>query len=1013
VPRVGDSPDRKVGIELEFAGKSRKNEDFSRGGTKSRRPTFSVEFLFLGHPLGYEAEKPLEPRTDQRIQFCKASDGTKIAYAITGKGYPLVRAAHYLSHLEFDFESPVWRHWIRELSRYNTYVRYDERGCGLSDQDPPEFAFDAWVSDLETVVDSIGLDKFDLLGVSQGGAVSIAYAVKHPDRVNHLVLYGAYARGWGKRVGSKTTPHALKTREAMHKLVEFGWGQDNPAFRQMFTSLFVPDGGPEKQSWFNELQRVSCSPQNALRFDGVFADIEITRLLPKVSVPTLILHARHDSVVPFEEGRLLAAQIPGARFVSFDGRNHILLESEPGWHTFLHEARQFIGTPSDQGLSDTFMELSPEAGQLGKTVQNERRLEAIMFTDLVAYTAMTQNNERLAMELLAQHNQLLRSIFPRHRGREVKAIGDSFLVEFQSALEAVQCAVEIQQALHKHNLDAPPERRVNVRIGIHVGDVIRRGGDILGDAVNISSRIQPLAEPGGICISEQVYYQVSNKIELAAVKLEKQQLKNVTMPIDVYRLSMPWGAVKPAFKLISEKIKIAILPLRSIGTDPDDEYFADGLTEELISAVSKIGDLRTISRSSAMRFKSTDRNISDIAAELHVVAVVEGSVRKAENMVRINVQLVDVRNDEHLWSQSYDRQLEDIFAIQGDIAGKVAEALQVHILAQEKQRIVKKATGNMESYTLYLKGLHHRGERAEDGYRKAIQYFEEALKRDNKFALAYAGLAECYDLMGDEGYLSPKESFPKAEEFAKKALELDDSLAEAHATLGAVMQTYYYDQQAAEEEFRRALDLNPNYGRVCNSYGAYLACMGRLDEAVAEIGRAQELNPLALEVNSCAAVIFNCVNEFDKSVEACEKMLRIDENFFPAYQFLAEAYIEKAKFEEAIEVLRKALTISKGAAPVKARLGFTYARAGRTEEATNILRELEEDSKQKYVSPVAFAIVQCGLGDSRNAIKWLERACEERAGGVLSIKARPLWATLRSEPAFNRLLSKMGLQASH
>jgi TolB-like protein/Tfp pilus assembly protein PilF len=458
-----------------------------------------------------------------------------------------------------------------------------------------------------------------------------------------------------------------------------------------------------------------------------------------------------------------------------------------------------------------------------------------------------------------------------------------------------------------------------------------------------------------------------------------------------------------------EKTKVAVLPLQSISPDPNDEYFADGMTEELISAVSKISDLRTISRSSAMRFKSTTRTISEIAEELQVGAVVEGSVRKAGNTVRINVQLIDVRKDEGLWSQSYDRRLEDIFAIQSDIASKVAEALQVHILAQEKERIEKKATGNMESYTLYLKGLHHRGERNEEGYRKAIRYFEEALKKDPKFAEAFAGMAECYELMGDEGYLPPKESFPKAEEFARKAIELDSSLGEAHATLGAVLQTYHYDQDAAEEEFMRALDLNPNYGRVCNSYGAYLACIGRLDQAVKEIGRAQELNPLALEVNNCAAVIFNCVNEFEKSVEACEKMLRIDEHFLPAYMGLAEAYFEKSRFKDAVDVLKKALDISNGAAPVKARLGFAYARAGQMDDAREVLRELEEISKEKYVTPIAFAIVHCGLGEKDESIEWLEKACEERAGGVLSVKVRPMWATLRGEPDFDRLLNRMGL----
>ncbi len=457
------------------------------------------------------------------------------------------------------------------------------------------------------------------------------------------------------------------------------------------------------------------------------------------------------------------------------------------------------------------------------------------------------------------------------------------------------------------------------------------------------------------------------------------------------------------------KKRIAILPFANISADPNDEYFADGLTEELISAVSKIGGLRTISRSSAMRFKSTDRTVTEIAAELHVGAVVEGSVRKAGSQVRISVHLVDVRSDENLWSQVYERKLEDIFAIQSDIAQKVARALQVHIQAQERERIEKRATGSIESYNLYMKGLHDRGKETEDGYRSAMRYFEQALKEDPEFALAYAGLAECYDLMGDEGYLPPNESFLKAEEYARKALDLDDSLAEAHATLGAVMRTYHYDQSAAEGEFKRAIELNPNYGKVCSTYGSYLACMGRLEEAVAEIIRAQELNPLALDVNSCAAVIFNCADQFDKSVEACERMFRIDENYLPAYRNLAEAYFEKSRYEEAVQVLRKAVLLSNGAALIKAHLGFAYARSGRLEEAKALLQELGEESSRKYVAPIAFALVHCGLGEKTKAIEWLLKACEERASAVLSVKVRPMWASLRSEPAFSRLLERMGL----
>jgi TolB-like protein/Tfp pilus assembly protein PilF len=455
--------------------------------------------------------------------------------------------------------------------------------------------------------------------------------------------------------------------------------------------------------------------------------------------------------------------------------------------------------------------------------------------------------------------------------------------------------------------------------------------------------------------------------------------------------------------------RIAVLPLSSISPDPNDEYFADGMTEELISTVSKIGQLRTISRTSAMRYKGTKVTLKEIANELNVDAILEGSVRKAGSRLRINVQLIDVKQDEHLWSQSYDRELQDVFAIQSDIANKVADALHVHLLVQEKQSIENKATSNIESYTLYLKGLHSRGKRTEEGYTLAIKYFEEAIKKDPGFALAYAGMADCYERMGEDGMLPPKDSFPRAREYALKSIQLDNSLAEAHATLGAVLEEYYFDIAAAEDEFRLALGLNPNYGMVCHSYGAHLACVGRLDEAIAEIGRAQELNPLALEVHDCAAVIFNCANQFDKSVDACDKMFSIDENYLPAYQDLAEAYLEESRFDEAIQVLQKAITISKGASTAKARLGYAYARAGRELDARKVLRELEQDSKQRYVSPVAFAVVHCGLGDKDQAIECLERARQERAGGLLSVKVRPLWANLRSEPGFKDLVNKIGL----
>ncbi|MCI4342201.1 MAG: alpha/beta fold hydrolase [Thermoplasmata archaeon] len=281
------------------------------------------------------------PHPRQQIRFCSSSDGVNIAYATTGSGYPLVRAAHYLSHLAFDLESPVWRPWIRELSQHNEYVRYDERGVGLSDWNVPRFSFDAWVNDLETVVDSLGLKRFALLGISQGGPVGIAYAVRHPERVSHLILYGSYALGWAKR---QQDPQDIEIREAMHQLMKLGWGRDEPTFRQLYTTQFIPGATAEQMRWFNELQKVTCSTENALKFDETFGQIDVRELLARVRVPTLILHGKADRVVPFECGRQLAALIPGAKFIPLESENHVLLESEPAWSQFLDAVGAFVGT---------------------------------------------------------------------------------------------------------------------------------------------------------------------------------------------------------------------------------------------------------------------------------------------------------------------------------------------------------------------------------------------------------------------------------------------------------------------------------------------------------------------------------------------------------------------------------------------------------------------------------------------------------------------------------------------
>lgn len=277
------------------------------------------------------------PPMRQEIHFCTSSDGVRIAYAEVGQGPPLVKAANWLNHLEYDWESPIWCHLLQALASEHQLIRHDQRGNGLSDREVDDISFEAMVRDLESVVDATDLERFPLLGISQGCAVSIAYALRHPERVSHLVLYGGYARGSLKR-----SPEDAEKFEAMTTLMRHGWGQENPAFRQMFTSQFIPGGTVEQVRWFNDLQRMTASPGDAMRITQALANIDLTYLLPQVRIPTLVLHCRSDARVPFEEGRRLAASIPGAQFVALEGNNHLVLETEPAWSRLLDEIRNFL-----------------------------------------------------------------------------------------------------------------------------------------------------------------------------------------------------------------------------------------------------------------------------------------------------------------------------------------------------------------------------------------------------------------------------------------------------------------------------------------------------------------------------------------------------------------------------------------------------------------------------------------------------------------------------------------------
>src|SRR5574341_257784 len=401
-------------------------------------------------------------------------------------------------------------------------------------------------------------------------------------------------------------------------------------------------------------------------------------------------------------------------------------------------------------------------------LEGERRLAAIMFTDMVGFTALTQRNEILALELLEEQRRLIRSLLGKYRGREVDSIGDGFLMEFASSLDAVRCAVEIQSALKHINAKRPEEKRIWIRIGIHLGDIIHTGTKVEGDAVNVASRIEPLAPPGGICITAQVYASVVNKVDYVFKSLGMPELKNVVMPIEVFRVSgFGQSVIRPIqIKTMMPTDRIAVLPFTNISMDPADEYLADGMTEEMISSVSQMKGLRVIARTSGMRYKGTQKPIAARGRELNVGSVLEGSVRKAGDKIRISIQFVDTLNEEPQWTQEYDRELKDIFTIQSDIAHRVAEALRNHVLRSAIEDDEKRATSSTEAYTNYLRGRQLWNQRTEESLKRAIGFFEDALRNDKNYAQAYTGLADSYATLAFLEFMVPHEAYPKAKEAA-------------------------------------------------------------------------------------------------------------------------------------------------------------------------------------------------------------------------------------------------------
>jgi len=639
-------------------------------------------------------------------------------------------------------------------------------------------------------------------------------------------------------------------------------------------------------------------------------------------------------------------------------------------------------------------------------VASNRRLAAIMFTDMVGSTAAAQTNEAEALRLRDEQEELVRPLFAAHQGREVKSMGDGFLAEFDSALRAVQCAIDIQHHLHERNSQQGVVP-VHLRIGVHLGDVEQRGTDIFGDAVNIASRIEPIAIPGGVCISGEVANQIRNKIPNQLEKLPPTTLRGMQGPIEVYRVLLPWARPESPSKSPGPP-GIAVLPFSNISPDPKDEYFAEGLTEELISVLSQLKGLRVIARTSVMPYKSTGKGVSQIGAELRVASILEGSVRKSGSRLRVTAQLIDVESEGHVWSQSFDRDLDDVFAVQAEIAKQVTEALKIELRPVEEARLEARLPVRPDSYLAYLKGRALHNSFAKETVAAAREQFELAISLDPRNAAAYSGLADVI-----ERTTTGSEWITKRLGLVHRALEIDPNLAEAHASLGLILwfdrdQCDAPDKDAGERELKLALSLNPSYSWAHHWYAELLSDQGRTDEALVEWALAEGADPLAPSHLEHFSQLLIWLGRLDEALVKLRKLGDLEPDGEGYHGLLFDYYLALGALEPALKELQRYEELQTEPRTKPFIRAVYHALSGEKAQARAILRH-EESLPEFPFSGWYFIWAYCELGDLDDCFRWLDRYATRLRIESRVFRLNPRRDPIRKDIRFLTLLNKLGV----
>lgn len=640
-------------------------------------------------------------------------------------------------------------------------------------------------------------------------------------------------------------------------------------------------------------------------------------------------------------------------------------------------------------------------------MKEKRQLAAIMFTDIVGYTALMGQNEQHAKQIRDRHREVLQKQIEENSGKILQYYGDGTLSIFDSALDAVRSSIAIQK-----ELQADPS--IPIRIGIHTGDIVYDDDGIYGDGVNVSSRIQSLSVPGGVLISEKVFDEIKNHPEIKTISLGRFDLKNVKKPLEVLAIANE-GVVVPSEQQIragstASEVSIAVLPFINMSAETENEYFSDGISEELINVLSKVEGIRVTSRTSSFTYKGKQEDIRNIGRQLNVRNVLEGSVRKSGNKVRIAAQLISVSDGYQVWSEVYNRDLEDIFQVQDDIARIITNKLREKLgFGSLEGVIVESPTSNMEAYNLYLKGLFHWNKQHPEDLIKAVDFFRESISKANDFALPYSALAVVYAMAGSRGLFDREEAATEGMKAAHRALELNPKLGDAYMALGLFKLFFEWDLTEAYKYFQKALLLNPGKAMIQFAYGSYLLASRKVEESIEYFTRAVEMDPFSLLFHSSLGYAYIYVGKLDEAQKEFEKIQEIEPQSRMAPEGIASVYMARGDFEKAIEIFESLQKKIGNELKGLCRLGYAYAKNGDLVKARDCLERLQirQEVELKTILHFDYALIYTGLGEFEKATDYLNKAYEDHVGDLILGINIPPFEPLRDLPRFKQLMGKL------